>query len=375
MSIAEQINAAEAAGKLLTPRWKTLRQRNPTCLDVAPPPREMLLRWLNDGHGALAKGIVSMLVAMGGRGKSMLLCQLAVAAATESNWIDTFKAERPCRVLLALAEEEDGEIDRRVYEAAQLLTPAQRELALDNITAIGLAGTPVQLVQTDGGTVVKTTEVFDELHTLLSAQPYDLVILDPLARFAPDVESSNAAATAAIQALERLTQTPGRPTVIIAHHTAKWARRDSGSGGTAGARGVTGLTDAVRLVWCIEGMTAADLALAVTKSNYTKHGDPVPLVRDESNGLLRPPTSNEMDMRKVVNAQAAAELRERVAATVRKHPGIGATALRDAIKGRGTEVVDMAKEMVRDDVLRTEGKAPRLRYYVAEVATQAEVSA
>src|SRR6185503_12059828 len=118
----------------------------------------------------------------------------------------------------------------------------------------------------------------DLLATLSTKAPTDgwaLVIVEPFSRLAgKGAEADNALATAAVTALETLTQVPGNPAVMIAHHTSQDARRARVKDATA-ARGVTGITDGLR--W-IATMTPRDdglISLNVAKTNY---GPPAPEV-------------------------------------------------------------------------------------------------
>jgi hypothetical protein len=58
-------------------------------------------------------GEVGQLIAEGGAGKTMALCQLAVAVATGTRWLGTFEATRG-RALLVLREEDAEEARRRL---------------------------------------------------------------------------------------------------------------------------------------------------------------------------------------------------------------------------------------------------------------------
>lgn len=315
--------------------WKTIEELGPW-FDAPPPPREWLLR--RDGAGVLPRGIVGMVVAPGGRGKSQALVQLALSIATGRSWLDTFDTEAPGRVVLALAEEEPSEVQRRLYYAARGLELSDKETreAARRIVPLGLAGRIVPLVRLDPSGAVIPSEVHAAILAHLERDEHTLVVLDPLSRWAPDVESDNTAATAAVQALERLTQTPGRPVVLCAHHTAKQARRDGNKADGTGARGVTGLYDAVRWEMQLSGMREDDLAIAHTKNNYGPKSETVELVRDREAGVLRPPTSHELDMRKLDAASREHEhdvaLRTAVLDVVRRQPGLGTVAMRTEVR-------------------------------------------
>lgn len=274
--------------------WRTVAELG-LQLDVAPPPRKWLLR--RDDAGALAQGVVALLVAPGGRGKTMALVQLAIALATGRPWLGVFHPVATGRVVLALAEETFDEMRRRLYDVAQglELSTWDRRQAERRIVPLPLAGSAVNLLQVDLRGVVQASPLHAYMLEHLAVEEHACVILDPLSRWAPEAESGNAAATMAVQCFEQFTKAPGAPTVVIAHHTAKWSRREGNKGGdSVGARGATGLTDAVRWAGALEGSTEKDLAFVITKSNYGLKGTPVELVRDRNGGVLRPPSDHEL---------------------------------------------------------------------------------
>lgn len=315
---------------VLTERWRWMKDRD-NWLTSEPAPRRYLLNTTfcdtRDGasepRGFLPLGIAGMLIGEGGVAKSWALTLLALCVATGRRWFDSFDVAEPGPVLLALAEEDDAEIRRRLYYGAQLLglTPQQRELASARIMPLGLRGVSVTLAHSldelaalaGGGprlSRVPDAPFFADLRRKLerSGIEWRLLILDPVSRFAnADAETDNAAATRFVQTLERLTNAPGQPTVLVAHHTNKSARgadpRDQGAGA---ARGASGLTDGVR--WCAglkrlprpDGAPAElpDLAVfALEKSNYTSRPDPITMARDVTcHGALRAATDAERRM-------------------------------------------------------------------------------
>ena len=261
---------------------RTIGEAGDDWLRCRPPDRDHLL--MREGRGALNQGAVGMLVGPGGRGKSWLLCQLALSVATGRDWLDYFEVVRPGRVLLALAEEDGHEIWRRLYWAARAmkLTDEEADAAAANIVPLPLRGTPVGLVEGENRSVGPTA-AFHALREQLGRDDYRLVVLDPLARFAPDVESNNAAATAAVQVVEELTKGPGHPTVIVCHHSNKESRKTGSEGGPGMNRGVTGLHDAARWEAQLLGKGEDDLALKLSKGNYVPPGgEPIPLERRDA---------------------------------------------------------------------------------------------
>lgn len=255
--------------------------------------------------GVLPRGKVGMLAAGGGVGKTMALCQLAIAVATGTRWLASTGA-RPGelgagfitpkdggRVLLALGEEDAEEVQRRMFNAGKNLSGEQQRKALERIVVMPLAGVAVGLIEETGH-----APLLEELRARLNAENegWALLVLDPLSRFAGlDTEKDNAAATRFVQAVETLVTVSGSPTVLLAHHTNKTARNKSSTARdteNSGARGASGLTDAVRWVADLDADGKGHAWLEVKKTNYSAPMDAVLLVRDgENGGALRAATA------------------------------------------------------------------------------------
>lgn len=288
---------------------------SPDYFSTAPKPRDWLLMRPGDEGGpqvgVFPAGKVGMLAAAGGVGKTAALVRLALSVATGREWFKGgwFPPTRG-RVLLALGEEDAEEIQRRVYYTAleMGLDPAARKLAVDNITALPLAGIPLPFVQQGANGNAVEAEGLDAIRDILDKRAGDgwrLLIFDPLSRFASsDAEKDNAQATRLIQAFECLTSVKGGPGVLVAHHTSQQSRKD-GDASTSAARGVTALTDGVRWVASLTPRNESApkdakaawrrTELALTKTNYGPPAEPLYLVNE--GGVLRAETDAEETQR------------------------------------------------------------------------------
>jgi len=298
--------------------WRTVdewRDEGPGWLDLAnePPPRAWLLRRPDIGddgkdrpRGLLPRGKVGMLVAAGGVGKTMALCELALAVATERAWLDALNVETPGRVLLALGEEDAGEARRRLWRAAKRLSLHEdlRHQAEERIVLLPLAGNPeMALTQEEApGVEVMTSAAHKMLERLGDddGEGWALVILDPASRFAgPEIEKDAAAATRFVQVLERLAGAPGAPTVLVAHHTSQDARKAASTEATS-ARGSTALSDSVRWQAGLVSRPGYDGApdlvdFAMQKNNYAPPWPGFTLLRESNTGVLRKATAEELE--------------------------------------------------------------------------------
>lgn len=304
------------------------------------PPRRS---WLLDG--VLPLGKVGMLAAEGGAGKTIALCQLALAVATGAPWLGTFNVAPSAvgRVLLVLGEEDAEEVRRRMWNAAQTmrLSLSTLEEARRRIVALPLAGEPCAFLEAGDHGELGDSAFTKWLRGKLAdgGDPWRLIVLDPLSRFAgSDAETDNAAATRFVQSVEALSKATGA-TSLIAHHTHKGARAQGADASTASARGSSALTDGVRWVatMATEQLSHGDatlddhlgriVTLTVTKSNYAKRPGACTLRHDNDHGGALLPC-DEVDLDRVKEARdrgtgaavkQRAEVRERRAAVEEKN--------------------------------------------------------
>lgn len=323
--------------------WRPLKDCG-DWFNIEPPKRTWLLTGRVDekeGEGILPLGKVGMLAAAGSAGKSWLTIQLALAVATGGDWLG-LKVESPGRVLLALGEEEEEEAQRRIYWAAKALglSASDQEKAARRIYVLSLSGRQVALTgeepsfrvgattdgERDSADGLPVTALFWELVGRLEEgsgtdgfEPWRLVVLDPLSRFAGlEVETDSAQATRFIQAAERLTaKKHGQPTVLLTHHTNKTSRKEGQSASSDAAaatasRGSSALTDGVRWQASLEPKRryegAPELAtFNVVKNNYGRYPAETWLVRTEK-GALR--VAMQSDWQKWKDAENKAKAQE-----------------------------------------------------------------
>ncbi|MCC6785785.1 MAG: bifunctional DNA primase/polymerase [Planctomycetes bacterium] len=292
-------------------------------LSRRPPPRDYLLRAATydgepvprgvDGDGWIPTGIVGLLSSEGGVGKTQLLLGLALAVITGRDWLGYRVARERVgqRVLLVLAEETAAEVHRRLWAQAEHLELGEdeRRLVEQRLVVAPLAGHPCALVAAVRDSFGRTAH-YGALHDLLArgAEPWALVVLDPLARMFPDGETGNPAATFAIQTAESLCRAPGAPLVLCAHHSSKESRRSGG----ADARGVTGLTDGARWAVTLAVGPGRHVTLSPQKSNYGPPTASITLTR-ERGGVLRLASTTECSaaedaIGEIVATRAAATL-------------------------------------------------------------------
>lgn len=346
-----------------------------------PPPRRYVL-WTADGAGVLVTGKVALLGAKGGTGKSFVLMQLTVAVVLGGCWFgDGGWQAAPGRVLLILGEEESEEAQRRLHLAVKMAgaSAEQLELLARKITILPLAGHGVALTtetESSNGHLPETPRA-EEIRELLrdaaeEGDPFTLVVLDPLSRFAGgDVEKENGAATRFVQVLETFAAADcGAPAVMVSHHLRKQGKEEATNMADL-IRGASGLVDGVR--WAavlgarrrIEGAPAL-LQLEVPKTNYAKEPAPLVLCRPEDGrGAIRAATASEIEAYEAAaktpkpsaeKVDRAAALQKRVLEALAAQPMSG-RGLAEYLKVRRPDLDPVITSLAADgDIVRTGGR-------------------
>ncbi len=258
------------------------------------PPRRTFLLHRHEGDasfGWLPLSEIALLVAHGGIGKSTALTQLALSVATGSRLFGSLVPTIPGPVAILSLEDDANELLRRLHWAcvAAWLNEEDRALAASRIRIITPPRDAVLVAPDERGVPREQPVLAEILRDLRAANvEWRAVILDPLNRLHACDENANGAMGHVIASIGRFLELPGRPAVLIAHHSAK------GKEGAA-SRGATAIINAAR--WCasLEPTEEHDgIKLTVTKSNYTRKGSPILLTRDlRTRGALRAMTIEE----------------------------------------------------------------------------------
>ena len=281
-------------------QFMPLKQRE--WLRTRPPERRMLLEYaglknaageyIREPQDVLSQGIVAMLAATGGVGKTQALIQLALAVASGTPWLDQLEVCAPGHVALVLAEESEEEVWRRLWRSVRRLGLKKHiETLEERIWPLVLRGTNCRFIDPMTGELSGVFVNFREA-LLEAGVDWRLIILDPASRLMPiDAELDNQAATDFIALLEALTRLGNtKPTVLVAHHTRK-----HGTGKT-GVRGASALTDGVRWLATLNpyGLNAdgsidpdgrGRVRFEIHKSNYSEAALAVKAAFD-ANGIL-----------------------------------------------------------------------------------------
>lgn len=214
-------------------------------LDNEPLPRAWLLDKL------LPCGVVGLLAAGGGTGKSFLLLQLAICIATGRPFLG-LSVSSPGSVLLICGEDERDELHRRLWQIVSFMRD-QEGFTADDQAAIGehlyvasRVGEDNLLTTVVDGQAIRTDIVQRIELTAEQIPNLKLIGLDPASRFRGGDENNNDHATRFVEAAESLRSVTGA-TVLILHHMSKDGLRAGTEQLRAESlRGASALLDGVR---------------------------------------------------------------------------------------------------------------------------------
>lgn len=216
-------------------------------INVAPPPVTYTIKPL------LPFGVVGLLVAEGGAGKTTFGLRMAIAIAGGR---PLFGMETKMgRAVYIACEEHEGALRRRVYlivnnEKRRMmeegLSPEAIELfelnIMSNLTIRSAVGYEIYLISSKSGETSQTGLVQALIDRL--PRPIELLVMDPISRLNGAEENSNQVGTALINSAERIAREVDC-TVLLCHHTGKAAAKDRDTSLYA-ARGASGFVDAAR---------------------------------------------------------------------------------------------------------------------------------
>lgn len=201
----------------------------------------------------LPRGVVGLLVAEGGAGKTSFGMRMAISIAGGRQLFDLPTTQG--RVVYIACEEQEAGLRRRLFWIVERERQKMRDEKLSaeaielfdmnlltNLTLRSAVGYEMYLISAKNGEAAQTGLVEALLEKL--PRPLELLVLDPISRLNGAEENSNAVGTSLINAAERIAR-EAETTVLLCHHTGKSAAKDRDAGLYA-ARGASGFVDAAR---------------------------------------------------------------------------------------------------------------------------------
>lgn len=264
-------------------QWSTARFSN------NPPPIPMII------EDVLPRGIVGMMFADGGAGKSTImlyLCAKFALLGKDATFMDY--RVNPGKVVIITAEDPDLVLNHRFISVVKAIS---EELMLDESEVRALVDENLSIVSTFGhriglfklvGEEMHSTDFFESLaESLLAIADLKMVVIDTKTRFSPGEGHGNVTATDEINFYENIAMRTGA-TVMLLHHTNK-ASRSGGQTGKTAFRDASAIYDSVRFAWYLRSLTPEEgssvnidvtevrqyLLLECAKNNYKMAHDPI----------------------------------------------------------------------------------------------------
>ena len=227
-------------------------------LDTDPPAREWLVT------DRLPRGVVGVLAAAGGTGKSMATLQLAISVCTGLPWLE-MPIDKTGAVLMFSAEDDRDEIHRRLRAVLEVYSDnidpfntdafkAHKAAIAERLHVFDRVGKDNRLTAKLNGEIQRTAFVRWVVEAAQKVPDVALIVLDPLARFNGGDPNDNADSTRLIECAEQIRKATGA-TILLPHHVNKGSLKDPGSGQEA-VRGGSGLVDGARWVGLLAGLRA-----------------------------------------------------------------------------------------------------------------------
>ena len=216
-------------------------------------------------------GGVTLLSGDGGLGKSLLVQQLATAAALGRGWIGL--PVRPCRVLALFCEDDLDELQRRQRDICRYYDCGFEHL--ENLHLCSRAGDGAILMdfnrRTDEGQI---TELYGQIVTYVRHHRIELVVIDTAADVFSGNENARPQVRAFIQRLRHLARDSGGAVVLTSHPSVAGLQNGSGiSGSTAWHNSVRSRLYFHRVK--DDEDSSGERVLKTMKSNYGRLGDTV----------------------------------------------------------------------------------------------------
>ena len=229
---------------ILLPFRPSLRLPN----EIAPRPF-IYRHWLQ-------RGVYSLLVAPGGRAKSLLLESIGIDLAAG---VDVLRGgiERPYRVFLYNGEDSPDELDRRLgaYVETHKLPTEARHRVRENLWFQSGVLAPFKFATTKDGVVKRNNSLIEKFAEFLRDNKIDVALMDPFATL-HSVEENGNNPMEEVAGIFKMIAAETNVAMMIAHHSRKTSKGEKIT--AADLRGATALANASRGVIAINDLTEKD---------------------------------------------------------------------------------------------------------------------
>jgi KaiC/GvpD/RAD55 family RecA-like ATPase len=211
-------------------------------VDQPAPP----LQWAYEP--CVPRGKVCLLAGAGGTSKSYLTVTLAMQMAIGESF-GPFKPSCPGKALILTAEEDEGDIHRRIQSIikSRMFDARQLKDIKNNVGIVSLRGKDFRLLFRDSETNLQETErvnyIIDEVRAIGDCR---FLVIDPLVAFNGGMENANEDMARLMFALDRIARETNCG-VLVVHHANKSGQGASLDDVTQGViRGASALVDNAR---------------------------------------------------------------------------------------------------------------------------------
>ncbi|MEI4473339.1 AAA family ATPase [Frigidibacter sp. MR17.24] len=186
------------------------------------PKREWLV------PGLIPNGVVTMLSGDGGTGKSLLSLQLAAAVASGGKWIGQ-TVERPGKALFLSAEDDEGELHRRLSDIC-----GGDLSGLENLLVKSTVEEDPLLATFDRTNKIAMTALFERVSKAVAQERPSLLVLDTLANLHSGDENNKAHALQFVNKLKGIASKHRCAVLLLAHPSMSGMANGSGAAGSVG---------------------------------------------------------------------------------------------------------------------------------------------
>lgn len=223
--------------------------------------------WLVDGW--ILKGALNLVYGKGGVGKTLLMHQYAVCAAAGRPWLG--KKTTRAKVMCFFCEDDEGELHRRQVDIMRATGISDDDIQgrlrfTTRVAENNVLGAPTR---ENGQTLIKATELCEQLRAAIEVERPDVVILDTLADIFGGSEIDRGQVTQFLSLLSRLTLPYGATLIALGHPSV--------AGESEGRSGSTGWANKARnrlyLTYADKKKEVGNVRrLTNTKTNHTAKG-------------------------------------------------------------------------------------------------------
>ena len=191
-----------------------LNSARPVFCPNGMPPREFAGPEIEGGACLFPMDAISLLVALGGVGKTTFIIKIGAHIAVGKKWGDANLKQR--RVIVFCIEENQAELNRKFGAAVKGWLDAERKLASDNLRLVSCLGMEARLTSFDERQV-EGTGIAERMIEAAKEFDANVIVIDHLQGFVSGDLNLSDTATALSREANKIVSATGAAVVIAAH--------------------------------------------------------------------------------------------------------------------------------------------------------------